>query len=80
MEGGFAHAVDLVRYIREQYGDYFGIGVAGTLLPRLVGRVPRAHAAQPRRAPPLVIAHAHGAARRQGTRRATQRPSPRKMT
>eukprot|EP01126_Amoeba_proteus_P000975 TRINITY_DN1027_c0_g1_i3.p1 TRINITY_DN1027_c0_g1~~TRINITY_DN1027_c0_g1_i3.p1 ORF type:complete len:660 (-),score=138.34 TRINITY_DN1027_c0_g1_i3:52-2031(-) len=27
--GGFAHAVDLVRYIRQQYGDYFSIGVAG---------------------------------------------------
>uniref|UniRef100_A0A1D1Y4X5 Methylenetetrahydrofolate reductase n=1 Tax=Anthurium amnicola TaxID=1678845 RepID=A0A1D1Y4X5_9ARAE len=28
-ENGFSHAVDLVRYIREQYGDYFGIAVAG---------------------------------------------------
>ncbi|KAJ3023694.1 UNVERIFIED_CONTAM: hypothetical protein HDU68_008497 [Siphonaria sp. JEL0065] len=28
-EGGFANAIDLVRYIREQYGDYFCIGVAG---------------------------------------------------
>lgn len=26
---GFHHAADLVRYIREQYGDYFCIGVAG---------------------------------------------------
>ncbi|KAJ1914938.1 methylenetetrahydrofolate reductase 1 [Mycoemilia scoparia] len=25
----FVHAVDLVRYIRQQYGDYFCIGVAG---------------------------------------------------
>jgi len=29
LDGGFAHAVDLVRYIRSEYGDYFGIGVAG---------------------------------------------------
>ncbi|KAJ3028244.1 UNVERIFIED_CONTAM: hypothetical protein HDU68_002112 [Siphonaria sp. JEL0065] len=28
-EGGFANAIDLVKYIREQYGDYFCIGVAG---------------------------------------------------
>ncbi|KAI8342662.1 methylenetetrahydrofolate reductase-domain-containing protein [Chlamydoabsidia padenii] len=26
---GFEHAVDLVKYIRKQYGDYFCIGVAG---------------------------------------------------
>jgi methylenetetrahydrofolate reductase (NADPH) len=29
VEGGFGHAVDLVKYIRAEYGDYFGIGVAG---------------------------------------------------
>ncbi|EGG23463.1 methylenetetrahydrofolate reductase [Cavenderia fasciculata] len=29
IEGGFAHASDLVRYIRQHYGDYFGIAVAG---------------------------------------------------
>ncbi|KAI9596460.1 methylenetetrahydrofolate reductase-domain-containing protein [Syncephalis fuscata] len=28
-EGGFVHAADLVRYIREHYGEYFCIGVAG---------------------------------------------------
>jgi methylenetetrahydrofolate reductase (NADPH) len=28
-EGGFRYAVDLVRYIRSKYGDYFCIGVAG---------------------------------------------------
>lgn len=28
-EGGFEHAVDLVKYIRQEYGDYFDIGVAG---------------------------------------------------
>lgn len=28
VETGFAYAVDLVAYIREQYGDYFCIGVA----------------------------------------------------
>merc|ERR1719335_658986 len=27
-EGGFAHAVDLVRFIRKEFGDYFCIGVA----------------------------------------------------
>merc|ERR1719352_964996 len=27
-EGGFAHAVDLVRFIRREFGDYFCIGVA----------------------------------------------------
>jgi len=29
MEGGFAHAADLVRYIRQNYGDWFCIAVAG---------------------------------------------------
>ena len=28
-EGGFRYAKDLIRYIREQYGDHFDIGVAG---------------------------------------------------
>ena len=28
-EGGFAYAVDLVRFIRENFGDFFGIAVAG---------------------------------------------------
>ncbi|OBZ91031.1 Methylenetetrahydrofolate reductase 1 [Choanephora cucurbitarum] len=28
-EEGFEHAIDLVRYIREKYGDYFCIAVAG---------------------------------------------------
>jgi methylenetetrahydrofolate reductase (NADPH) len=28
-ENGFANAIDLVRYIRKNYGDYFGIAVAG---------------------------------------------------
>lgn len=28
-EGGFSCALDLVRYIRAQYGDYFGICVSG---------------------------------------------------
>jgi len=28
-EGGFAHASDLVKFVRESYGDYFSIGVAG---------------------------------------------------
>uniref|UniRef100_A0A061S486 methylenetetrahydrofolate reductase (NADH) n=1 Tax=Tetraselmis sp. GSL018 TaxID=582737 RepID=A0A061S486_9CHLO len=29
VEGGFSCALDLVKYIRETHGDYFGIGVAG---------------------------------------------------
>lgn len=28
-EGGFSYAKDLVKYIRDNYGDYFDIGVAG---------------------------------------------------
>lgn len=28
-EGGFNHAIDLIRHIRTLYGDYFDIGVAG---------------------------------------------------
>lgn len=28
-EGGFNNAVDLVRYVKEQHGDYFGLSVAG---------------------------------------------------
>eukprot|EP01121_Diplochlamys_sp_Union-15-3_P011138 TRINITY_DN3198_c0_g1_i1.p1 TRINITY_DN3198_c0_g1~~TRINITY_DN3198_c0_g1_i1.p1 ORF type:complete len:586 (-),score=89.78 TRINITY_DN3198_c0_g1_i1:116-1873(-) len=27
--GGFAHASDLVKYVRKNYGHYFGVGVAG---------------------------------------------------
>lgn len=29
IEGGFGHAVDLVKFIRAEHGDYFGICVAG---------------------------------------------------
>ncbi|KAJ1553830.1 hypothetical protein HK405_006782 [Cladochytrium tenue] len=29
IDTGFSNAIDLVKYIREQYGDYFCIGVAG---------------------------------------------------
>ncbi len=29
VDGGFEHGVDLVRYIRKEYGDYFDIAVAG---------------------------------------------------
>jgi methylenetetrahydrofolate reductase (NADPH) len=29
VKGGFEHGVDLVRYIRKEYGDYFDIAVAG---------------------------------------------------
>ncbi len=28
-EGGFSYAIDLVKFIREEYGDYFCIAVAG---------------------------------------------------
>jgi methylenetetrahydrofolate reductase (NADPH) len=30
IENGFEHAVDLVKYIRNNYDDYFCIGVAGS--------------------------------------------------
>jgi methylenetetrahydrofolate reductase (NADPH) len=29
VEGGFSCALDLVKYIRAEYGDYFGLTVAG---------------------------------------------------
>jgi len=29
IEGGFANAIDLVKFIRQEYGDFFGIAVAG---------------------------------------------------
>ncbi|CAD7703242.1 unnamed protein product [Ostreobium quekettii] len=29
IEGGFACALDLIKHIRKEYGDYFGIGIAG---------------------------------------------------
>jgi hypothetical protein len=29
IDGGFSHAVDLVRFIREKFGDYFCVAVAG---------------------------------------------------
>eukprot|EP01111_Echinosteliopsis_oligospora_P006207 TRINITY_DN2025_c0_g2_i1.p1 TRINITY_DN2025_c0_g2~~TRINITY_DN2025_c0_g2_i1.p1 ORF type:complete len:606 (-),score=208.44 TRINITY_DN2025_c0_g2_i1:43-1860(-) len=29
VEGGFGYAVDLVKYIKQQYGDWFGVAVAG---------------------------------------------------
>ncbi|GAA6035646.1 hypothetical protein JCM8097_004945 [Rhodosporidiobolus ruineniae] len=29
VEGGFNHAIDLVKHIRKNYGDYFCVGVAG---------------------------------------------------
>lgn len=29
VEGGFQHGIDLVKYIHQQYGDYFDIAVAG---------------------------------------------------
>lgn len=32
VETGFSFAVDLVKYIRKEYGDYFCIGVAGMFL------------------------------------------------
>lgn len=28
-ESGFSHAIDLVKYIRKEYGDYFCVSVAG---------------------------------------------------
>ena len=32
VENGFEHAIDLVKYIRKQYGDYFCIAVAGKVI------------------------------------------------
>ncbi|CAD7703090.1 unnamed protein product [Ostreobium quekettii] len=29
IDGGFACALDLIKHIRKEYGDYFGIGIAG---------------------------------------------------
>jgi len=29
IEGGFSHAIDIVKYIRKTHGDYFGVSVAG---------------------------------------------------
>ena len=66
MEGGFGHAVDLVKYIREQYGDYFSIGVAGTMRPR-----PPPVAALP---PNPLLTQNIGRPGDQGTLRATLRP------
>lgn len=28
-EGGFQYAIDLIKFIKQEFGDYFGIGVAG---------------------------------------------------
>jgi len=53
VEGGFANAVDLVRYIRKEYGDYFGIGVAGTTTFLSV------HSCVLNRSPPLGYPEGH---------------------
>ena len=29
IDGGFACALDLIKHIQKEYGDYFGIGIAG---------------------------------------------------
>jgi methylenetetrahydrofolate reductase (NADPH) len=29
VEGGFGYALDLIRFIREEFGDYFCIAIAG---------------------------------------------------
>ena len=31
-DNDFTHAIDLVRFIRKEYGDYFCIGVAGEFI------------------------------------------------
>lgn len=35
-ENGFEHAIDLIKYIKERYGDWFGIVVAGTYLVSVI--------------------------------------------
>jgi methylenetetrahydrofolate reductase (NADPH) len=42
VDTGFAYAVDLVRYIREEFGDYFCIGVAAYVF-LLMFRYPEGH-------------------------------------
>lgn len=44
-EGCFRYATDLVKLIRNEFGDYFDIGVAGEWLerPRGWGQARRAH-------------------------------------
>jgi methylenetetrahydrofolate reductase (NADPH) len=41
VDTGFAYAVDLVRYIREEFGDYFCIGVAAYEFRVLILKVSR---------------------------------------
>jgi methylenetetrahydrofolate reductase (NADPH) len=36
VDGGFACALDLVKYIRASYGNYFGISVSGACIRRLL--------------------------------------------
>lgn len=44
-EGGLRHAIDLVRLIREEHGDYFGVAVAGHPEGHVEGRAAAAAAA-----------------------------------
>lgn len=44
-EGGLRHAIDLVRLIREEHGDYFGVAVAGHPEGHVEGRAAAATAA-----------------------------------
>ncbi|KAG8758831.1 hypothetical protein FRC11_002982 [Ceratobasidium sp. 423] len=43
VEGGFQHGIDLVKYIRREYGDYFDVAVAG--FPQTI-QLPEAEAKQ----------------------------------
>jgi hypothetical protein len=66
-EGGFTCALDLVRYIRANYGDYFSIAVAGELARH--GQLWRVGGGGGRRG--VCVRHATPVALRQGTLRAT---------
>lgn len=44
-EGGLRHAVDLVRLIRQEHGDYFGVAVAGHPEGHVEGRAAASAAA-----------------------------------
>lgn len=46
-EGGLRHAIDLVRLIREEHGDYFGVAVAGHPEGHVEGRASAAEALLP---------------------------------
>ncbi|PHZ12312.1 methylenetetrahydrofolate reduct [Rhizopus microsporus ATCC 52813] len=46
-ENGFNYAIDLVRYIRDKYGDYFCIAVAGNISTHITTGHPEGHIDNP---------------------------------